>query len=230
MLQLMATCALLAQPVAANPIPPPGQIMAMIALVNMPINGLILVGVYVLFVRFEGAPQPMGTWRFLELAMESVILMSLMGAIIDVLFAYSSGGGIMSIVGALSIAIIAFWLADRVLRMTRRGAAAMGAVFFVVNLITWEFIVFDEEMWPIFLVLLPICAMLFTSLLGWTTARHHRIEGPIAWDETWVPPSEESMTEGTVRGSYIRSLDDRRSEIRVYVVVILAVVLVLSFV
>ena len=230
MLPIVAYCVFLAEPVVANPIPPPGQIMAMIALVNMPINGLILIGMYALFVHLEGAPPPMGTWRFLELAMESVILMSLLGAMIDMLFVVSSGGAIMSMVGALSIAAIAFWLTSRVLRMTRRGAAATAVGFFAVNFITWEFIVFDEEMWPLFLVLLPICAVLFTSLLGWIIARHHRIEGPIAWDETWVPPSGEAMTEGILKGSFIRDLDDRRSEMRVYVTVILAVEFVLSFV
>ena len=227
MFLLMAISALSARPVIADPIASPFLVIALIAPINIPINGVILMVMYALFVLLEGSPSPMGTCRFVELVLESVLIMSLSGAMIDVFIAFSGSEIVVFAAGVSCILGIAYWLASRVLRMTSGWAFTTGAVFLVVNLTFWAFF-WVADSFLMLPTILAISVLLFIVLLGRTAVRYHMIEGPIAWDEEEVADAGTIPAGGWVTGAYINDLEDRTSEMRTYVGALAVLVFVLS--
>ncbi len=222
----MVAIALSSQSVLANPIASPFLVLYILIPVNLPINGLLLMGMYALWIWFDGAPAPMGTGRFMELAVESVLVITLTGSIID-LFVFYSIGSWTFIAGGLAITAIVCTLSRLVLGMSIEWSLLTGVVYFAVNILTW--LLLDEIGILLFLATILILSLVvFIVLLNKMAFQYHSITQPILWDESYIGRQGDAEPETMVRGSYLTLLDMRRHQMRASVLGLVVFISVLA--
>ncbi len=208
----MVAIAMSSQSVLANPIASPFLVLYILIPVNLPINGLLLMTMYALWVWFDGAPPPMGTGRFMELAIESVLVITLTGSIID-LFVFYGIGNWTFIAGGLAITAIVCILSRFVLGMSMEWSLLTGIAYFTVNILTW--LLLDEIGILLFLATILILSLVvFIVLLNKMAFQFHSITQPVLWDESYIGGQGDAEPEMMVRGSHLNLLDRHRRQMR----------------
>lgn len=209
------------QPVLANPVASPFTIMFLLIPVNFPINGFVLLMMYLLFIHFKGSPSPHGTWNFIELFLEVVLIITALGALIDMfaLFSFERMYISAAIIGALTL-----WVAYSALQMSMVWSVLTGIVFFWVNLISWVMLMVLAFSFTFLLIILGILAFLFIVLLGRTAHVFHRVDGPVVWDERLYDEDGGRLPQGLISGSFIRTTEDNLSAMRVYTLATIGIV------
>jgi hypothetical protein len=221
--------------VAANPVG--GFFWGAIILVpiNIPFNGFLLLLLYILFIRVRGGRLhrgiPMGTGRFVELILASVLIISATGALIDVV-AFEVDVPWVYFAAATLIGGICSTIAWRYLKLSTREAALTGVAFFSFNLGMW-FLAFPwlaNFIFDTFLVVSIIMTGLWLASI-WIVGND--LHGRFKIDR---PPDGIILTDSLEEeASYSRTrwvldgIDDLRMEARVFAVFLLIVVFVLSF-
>jgi hypothetical protein len=229
MLPLLSIVALTlsSQSVLANPIAPAYEVFLILIPINLPVNGLLLMVMYALFVRFAGAPRPLAKGRFVELVLESVLVITFTGAMIDTAVLYGAGAFSMAF-GAVMIAAIVSVVSRFALSMSPTWSLLTGAVFLVINLAMWVMLDSVGDIWVI-VAMSFLCMLGFIILTANMTFTHHSITRPVAWDAGYRGGSGEGRTETFVLGSYLHRMDGVRGQLRVLIGVLVVFLIMFVF-
>ena len=132
--------------VSANPISLPTKfdMTSDLVIPNFPINGLLLLVMYFLFVRMDGPPVQEGMVRHIVAFMISVAILTLSGALIDTVAFLSDDIGIY-ITSAALIGCISAGVSMRYLKVPLDFSLIIGLVFFVTNMVAWLMV--DDWFW-----------------------------------------------------------------------------------
>lgn len=125
--------------VMANPIASPFDYVVEIAFVNFPINGWLLLAVYFLFKKLKNRPIAISAKIHFILFLAGVGIITFIGAIVDGA-AYSTDSISVYVVATIMIGLIAAIVAHRYIRMEFKDSLFVGAIFFVINLAAWSFL------------------------------------------------------------------------------------------
>ena len=127
----------------ANPLPEgPFDYVYDIAFVNFPINGWLLLAVYILIKRLLKHPPPISAHKHFLLFITSVGTISFIGAIVDGA-AYATYTFSVYLVATVMIGLVVAIVASRYVRMEFKASLLVGVFFFAVNLAAWSF--FNRE-------------------------------------------------------------------------------------
>jgi len=157
----------------ANPIGFPFYGMFGIALLNLPINGFLLLGLYLMLIDLGKQPVGNSVMDHFILFLSLVVSISLIGAMIDV--TVLGGESIwLPIVGAVIIGFTTALLTYRYLQTDLRESLMIAVGFFLVNIAFWslldgEFIrVIESNCYAIvgiFIILFLVCLLYISSIL-----------------------------------------------------------------
>ncbi|MCK5413998.1 MAG: hypothetical protein KAJ35_01315 [Thermoplasmata archaeon] len=195
----------LANPISNNPF----WGLIFLVPVNLPINTLVLMLIYVLFASFVGPPKRLGRGRFFELFFYSTLIITFTGALIDgLLIAFEIFALIP--VCAFLVGLIVYWVCSSILGMSENWSIIAAVNFFAINLLVWVGMilyissnVFDA--WFIFV-------SLYVALvpLMWVIARKYHsldryaevttVDSRAMGYSYWVDPRQDAldMTDGTI--------------------------------
>jgi hypothetical protein len=152
----------------------------LLVLLNYPINGLMLYGMYRLTSSSSHAPRPRNARIFVSDFVAAVLLFTLLGAAIDYLvwmgyaFGYSDLIFVEVIGGLIAIGVTCYIVCSRYLFIARDGAILASIIVVLVNLLSWGFLAAS----PIELfayVCIPVvtaCWILLEVLMVQNMARH----------------------------------------------------------
>ncbi len=157
----------------ANLVAPPSTGIFGIAFLNLPINGFLLLGLYLMLIDLGKQPVGNSVMDHFILFLSLVISISLIGAMIDVTVLW--GVSIWQpIVGAVCIGFTTALLAYRYLQTDLRESLMIAVGFFVVNITSWSLMTIDFIMdvdsqycvvvW-VFIILFLACLLYFSSIL-----------------------------------------------------------------
>lgn len=129
--------------VSGNAVDPPPPFEETIDLVfpNFPLNGLLLIIMYIFFGLFDGLPKPVGMLHHLVTFILVVAVITFSGALIDTVAFLEDNLGVY-LAAAMLIACICIGVAYRYLHMSLRTSLLTGVVFFTYNMVVWA--VVDE--------------------------------------------------------------------------------------
>ena len=157
----------------ANPIAFPFYGMFGLAFLNFPINGLLLLGLYLILIDLGKQPVGNSVMDHFILFLSLVISISLVGAMIDVTVLWGESIW-LPIVGAVLIGFTTALLAYRDLQTYLRESLVIAVGFFLVNIAFWslmdsEFIRVIESnycaiVW-IFIILFLACLLYVSFIL-----------------------------------------------------------------
>jgi len=157
----------------ADPFAPPSSGMFGIAFLNLPINGFLLLGLYLILIDLGKQPVGNSASDHFVLFLSLVISISLVGAMIDVTVLW--GVSIWQpIVGAVLIGFTTALLTYRYLQTDLRESLMIAVGFFVVNIVSWSLLNadilmgIDEQYWAViwvFIILFLVCLLYFSSIL-----------------------------------------------------------------
>ena len=136
-LSILASIPLLSGTVSANPIASPFDYAIEIAYVNYPINGLILLALYLLITPNGPNFVQMGPIKHAVLFLSVVGTISFTGAIVDSM-AYTTMSLPVFLIACAIIGLIVAIVSVRYLRMDLEDGAKVGIVFFFVNFMMWS--------------------------------------------------------------------------------------------
>ncbi len=136
-LLLISSIHFLSSTVSANPIASPFDDAIIIAFINYPINGLILLALYLVLTPNGPNFTQMGSTQHTILFLIVVGIMSFTGAIVDSA-AYYTGSIPVFLIACTIIGIIAVIVSVRFLRMDPGNSVKTGFVFFIINLLVWS--------------------------------------------------------------------------------------------
>ena len=122
--------------VSANPIATPFDYTHEVFLFNLPLDGLLLLGMYVLFRLMGGNARPIGRLRHIVIFLTATIIIAASGAVIDSIAFWVDEMDVY-IVSLSLIASIATLCAIRYLEMGYLWSAITGVIFFLVNAMAW---------------------------------------------------------------------------------------------
>ena len=160
---------LLSGTVSANPIASPFDYAIEIAYVNYPINGLILLALYLLITPNGPNFVQMGPIKHTVLFLSVVGTISFTGAIVDSM-AYTTMSLPVFLFACATIGLIVAIVSVRYLRMDLEDGAKVVIVFFFVNLMMWSAIASDLFMdaawdYPTIIFLVYILLLVVVSLV-----------------------------------------------------------------
>jgi hypothetical protein len=122
--------------VLANGIIIPFYVPALIAIINFPVNAMLLLVMYHLFARRQGVSERLGEGRFIELFMLSTLVITITGAMIDLLLLLGPGPSLWFGM-AIVIGCIVFKTVTFILRISDRWGAYTALAFFGLNVVLW---------------------------------------------------------------------------------------------
>lgn len=167
--------------VAANPVASPFDYAIDIAIFNYPINGFILLALYISLVRRGAAAGHLGPNYLFMLFLTSTAIISLTGGMVDSA-AYTSDSAAVYLVATVLIGMITALVAQRYLRLEFQASLVVGLVFFVVNIVSWTILdggfIFDivnmncNVMWTVFMAFVIVLFLItrFPQGPSWTIA------------------------------------------------------------
>lgn len=175
----LGTLVALSAPASANGIITPFDYSFALIPANFPVNGLMVLAMYYIFVSFEGLPRPMGTMRHWLTTVLSVGIITFTGSLIDSAM-ITVDNLLFSHFAAFLIAFIVFQVVHRYLEMPYRWAAATGAVFFFANILMWSMSWESAEELDYYPWALSALWIVFALLsLAVSTATNRRREGEV---------------------------------------------------
>ena len=136
-LSILASIPLLSGTVSANPIASPFDYSLEIAYVNYPINGLILLALYLLITPNGPNFVQMRPIKHIVLFLSVVGTISFTGAIVDSM-AYTTMSLPVFLFACTIIGFIVAIVSVRYLRMDLEDGVKVGIVFLFVNLMMWS--------------------------------------------------------------------------------------------
>lgn len=157
----------------ANPVAPPSSGIFAIVFLNLPINGFLLLGLYLMLIDLGKQPVGNSARDHFVIFLSLVISITFIGAMIDVTVLW--GEAIWQpIVGAVCIGFTTALLAYRYLQTDLRESLMIAVGFFVVNIASWSLLNADILMgideqycaviW-VFIILFLACLYYFSSIL-----------------------------------------------------------------
>ncbi len=157
----------------ANSVAPPSTGIVGIAFLNLPINGFLLLGLYLMLIDLGKQPVGNSARDHFVIFLSLVISITLIGAMIDVTVLW--GESIWQpIVGAGCIGFTTALLTYRYLQTDLRESLMIAVGFFVVNITSWSLLTLDFIMdlgsqycvvvW-VFIILFLACLLYFSSIL-----------------------------------------------------------------
>ncbi len=166
---------------AANPVASPFDFALDIAVFNYPINGFILLALYISLTRRGAAVGRLGPNYLFVLFLTSTAIISLTGGMVDSA-AYTSDSVAVYLVATVLIGMITALVAQRYLRLEFQASLVVGLVFFVVNIVSWTILaggfIFDivnlncSVMWTVFMTFVIVLFVItrFPHGASWATA------------------------------------------------------------
>jgi hypothetical protein len=132
--------------VSANAVEPPVPFDRTwdLVLPNFPVNGFLLMIVYVVFILIDGPPVQQGLSRHLFMFLVSIGIVTFSGALIDTVAFLQDELGVYLAAAALIMCIV-FGVSQRYIRMNVKFSLIGGGIFFIWNMIAWVFI--DDWFW-----------------------------------------------------------------------------------
>lgn len=178
----------------ADPIVTPFDYTFDLVFINFWVNGFILLFLYVHLVRMGAKPLPVEPRRFFAIFLQSVLIITFSGAIIDSI-AFVGGTVSVSVVALALIMMTCILVSYRYLGMPLREAALIGVVFLVVNATMWA-VLSEDIIWlgwdnPVLFILLDLA---FIYALAIVSSKYHDIGRP-SWRYDAMPRDD-----GTPRG------------------------------
>jgi hypothetical protein len=164
--------------------PPPPYYEDTIDLVfpNFPLNGLLLVVMYILFVLMDGLPRPVGMLHHLVTFILAVAVITFSGALIDTV-AFLEDDPRVYLAAALLIACICTGVAYRYLEISLSHSLLTGGAFFCYNIIAWAMI---EEWYANLMDYVIVFSLLYVLLIIILVFEgfffHYRIEADLNTD------------------------------------------------
>ena len=132
----------------ANPIATPSSGIFKIAFLNLPINGFLLLGIYLAMIHLGKQPVYSRELDHFILFLSLVISITLIGAMIDIVAFYGQTISVR-IVGASFIGLTTALLTYRYLQTDLRESLLVFVGFFTVNIVSWSLMeaefIFDIE-------------------------------------------------------------------------------------
>ncbi|MCK5413999.1 MAG: hypothetical protein KAJ35_01320 [Thermoplasmata archaeon] len=122
--------------VSANPVSTPFDYTYEVFLFNLPLDGLLLLGMYVLFRLMGGNARPVGRHMHFIIFLTATVIIAASGALIDSVAFWVEEMDVYILSLAL-IASIATLCAMRYLEMGYLWSAITGVIFFLVNAMAW---------------------------------------------------------------------------------------------
>ena len=149
-----------------------------LVLPNFPLNGFMLLAIYLLFVYRKGVPNPQGFTRHIAAILLSVGVITFSGAIIDTV-AFLEDDPFVYLAAALLIACISIFVAMRYVGIPLRYGLVGGGLFFTVNIVTWSvtWSVGVDWFWALigYTKALTVLLCVFVFILLAEAGRFHRI-------------------------------------------------------
>lgn len=156
----------LANPIANNPF----WGLIFLVPVNLPINTLLLMLIYVLFASSVGPKKRLGRGRFFELFFYSTLIITFTGALIDgIVIAFESG--VLLTFCAFLIGLIVYWVCSSILGMSENWSIIAAVNFFAINLLVWVMMImyldpFNFDAWFVFVMLYVVLVPLMWVIGG----------------------------------------------------------------
>ena len=157
----------------ANSLAPPNLGMFGIAFLNLPINGFLLLGFYLILIDLDKQPVGNSARDHFVIFLSLVISITLLGAMIDVTVLWGLSTWPLY-VGAALIGLTTALLTYRYLQTDLRESLMIAVGFFVVNIVSWSLLNADILMgideqyctviW-VFIILFLACLYYFSSIL-----------------------------------------------------------------
>lgn len=122
--------------VLANPVASPFDYALDIAVFNYPINGFILLALYIALTRRGASVGHLAPNHLFLLLLTSTAIISLTGGMVDSA-AYTSDSVAVYLVATVLIGMITALVVLRYLRLDLQASSVVGLVFFVVNIVSW---------------------------------------------------------------------------------------------
>ncbi len=157
----------LAESVSANPISTPFDYAFEIAVVNFPINGFLLLGVYFALIKRGAHIMYFGPRNFVIVFLMCTGIISFTGGIVDSA-AYTTRSVPVFLVATALIGVIAGLVAHRYLRLEFEASWVVGVVFFTVNLASWSILANDTVIiiaWDFCIAIWIVSFLFFVTLL-----------------------------------------------------------------
>ena len=199
-------CLMFSSTVSANPVSTPFDYTYEVFLFNLPLDGLLLLGMYVLFRLMGGNARPIGRLRHIVIFLMATVIIAASGAVIDSI-AFGVEEMDVYIVSLVLIASIATLCAIRYLEMGYLWSTLTGVIFFLVNAMAW-FTLGDPASFDLMFsfeadIYLVVYAAFLISL-GLETFLFHEIHRPPVWVYTRVDERRSVRTPADLRWFYLR--------------------------
>ena len=162
--------------VLANPIANPFWGLIFLVPVNLPINTLVLMLIYVLFASSVGPPKRLGRGRFMELFFYSTLIITFTGALIDgLLIAFESF--VFLPFCAFLIGLIVYWVCSSILGMSENWSIIAAVNFFAINLLVWVVMILYISSWVFIAWFVLVSLYVVLVPLMWVIAgKYHSLD------------------------------------------------------